>query len=129
MANRATDWLRQANQDLEHAEESRERGRHEWSCFAAHQAAEKAIKALHLRHGQEAWGHVVAKLIDELPEGLELPDSMREYAQVLDNFYIPTRSPASHPEGSPFDHFGPLQSSTALKHARSILEFVNSEMA
>jgi HEPN domain-containing protein len=56
MTNRANDWLRQADRDLEQAEDSRGAGRHEWACFAAHQAAEKAVKALHLSCGQEAWG-------------------------------------------------------------------------
>ncbi len=48
MPSRAQDWLRQALRDLEHAEDARKAGRHEWACFAAHQAAEKAVKALHL---------------------------------------------------------------------------------
>lgn len=50
----------QAVRDLEQAEDSRGKGRHEWACFAAHQAAEKAVKALHLHLGQEAWDHVVS---------------------------------------------------------------------
>jgi len=48
MANRDRDWLRQAHRDLEQAEDSRRTGHHEWACFAAQQAAEKAVKALHL---------------------------------------------------------------------------------
>lgn len=46
MSNRASDWLSQAIRDFEQAEASRVEGRHEWACFAAHQAAEKAVKAL-----------------------------------------------------------------------------------
>jgi HEPN domain-containing protein len=67
MANRAPDWYRQAERDLEQARDSRAAGRHEWACFAAHQAAEKAVKALHLHLGQEAWGHVAARLRASLP--------------------------------------------------------------
>lgn len=67
MPNRAHDWLNQAKQDLEQAQDSRTAGRHEWACFAAQQAAEKAVKALHLARGQEAWGHVIARLMQELP--------------------------------------------------------------
>ena len=67
MADRARDWLAQAERDLEQAEDSRAAGRHEWACFAAQQGAEKAVKALHLHLGQEAWGHVVARLLQELP--------------------------------------------------------------
>ncbi|HHW02422.1 MAG TPA: HEPN domain-containing protein [Thermoanaerobacterales bacterium] len=42
MPNRAFDWLNQAIKDLKHAEESRCSGHHEWACFAAQQAGEKA---------------------------------------------------------------------------------------
>ena len=67
MTNRATDWLAQAERDLEQARDSQGAGRHEWACFAAQQSAEKATKALHLALGQEAWGHVIARLLRELP--------------------------------------------------------------
>lgn len=52
--NRAPDWLRQAEHDLELAGIAARAGRHEWACFAAQQAAEKAVEALHLHLGQEA---------------------------------------------------------------------------
>jgi HEPN domain-containing protein len=56
MPNRSKDWLAQAERDLEQAEASQREGRHEWACFAAQQAAEKAVRALHLARGQEACG-------------------------------------------------------------------------
>ncbi|HAF70073.1 TPA: DNA-binding protein [Candidatus Acetothermia bacterium] len=129
MGNRSRDWLRQAERDLEQAEDSRRSGRHEWACFAAQQAAEKAVKALHLWLGQEAWGHVVARLLEELPPGNSPPRKLVEKARVLDNFYIPSRYPNSHPEGAPFEHYGPLQSEEAIRYAREIIEFVRAEMA
>lgn len=85
MANRAADWFRQSQRDLEQAEDSRRAGRHEWACFAAQQAAEKAVKALHLPLGQEAWGHVVAVLAEELPEDRRPGGDLIEKARVLDN--------------------------------------------
>ncbi len=127
MPNRAQDWLRQAQRDLEQAEDSRQAGRHEWACFAAQQAAEKAVKALHLHLGQEAWGHVIAKLLSELPT--PPPEDLIEKARTLDSFYIPPRYPNSHPEGAPFEHYGPLQSKEAVSYAREILEFVRAQMA
>ncbi|MFA5787864.1 MAG: HEPN domain-containing protein [Actinomycetota bacterium] len=129
MPSRAQDWFRQAGRDLEQAEESRKSGRHEWACFAAQQGAEKAAKALHLHLGQEAWGHVVAKLLRELPDQVVTPEDLVEKAKVLDNFYIPARYPNSHAEGAPFEHYGTLQSEEALKYAREILEFVRAQMA
>jgi HEPN domain-containing protein len=129
MANRAEDWFRQARRDLEQAESSQEAGRHEWACFAAQQAAEKAVKALHLHLGQEAWGHVVAKLLRELPASAGVPDDLGDKAKMLDGYYIPPRYPNSHPEGAPFEHYGPLHSDGAIRYAREILEFVRSQMA
>ena len=108
MPNRALDWLTQAHRDLEQAQDSRAAGRHEWACFAAQQAAEKAVKALHLRLGQEVLGHVVAHLLRQLPKtGTDL-DDLIEKGRVLDNFTIPARYPYSHPSGAPFEHLRPV---------------------
>jgi HEPN domain-containing protein len=127
MPNRAKDWLAQALRDLEQANASRRDGRHEWACFAAHQAAEKAVKALHLHRGQEAWGHVVARLLADLSDpGAAL---LLDKARVLDSAYVPTRYPNSHPEGAPFEHYGDLQSREAIAYAGEIVEFVRSQMA
>ena len=52
-----------------------------------------------------------------------------EWAKVLDNFYVPSRYPNGHSEGPPFEHFGPLQSGEAIRHAGEILEFARSQMA
>ena len=127
MANRSGDWFAQAERDLEQACASRDDGRHEWACFAAHQAAEKAVKALHLHHDQEAWGHVVARLLGELP--VEVPVDLVDRAKVLDNFYIPTRYANGHPSGAPFEHYGPFQSREAIDHAGAILELTRALMA
>ena len=111
MTDRSRDWLAQADRDLEQATASRRDGRHEWACFAAQQAAEKAVKALHLALGQEAWGHVVARLLGELPSP---PTDLVDKGKVLDNFYIGTRYPNGHPEGPAFEHYGRLQSEEAI---------------
>lgn len=129
LRGRAPDWLRQARRDLEQAEASQDEGRFEWACFAAHQAAEKAVKALHLHHFQEARGHNIARLLRELPESVEPPQGLVDRARVLDNFYIPTRYPNGHSEGAPYEHYGILQSREAIQHARAILEFVRSQVA
>ena len=127
MPNRAHDWLAQAYRDLEQAESSRRESRHEWACFAAHQTAEKALKALHLFSGQEAWGQVVARLVHELP--VDYDASLVDKAKVLDAFYVPTRYPNGHPDGAPFEHYGSLQSEDAIRYASEILELVSSKMA
>jgi HEPN domain-containing protein len=129
MAKRAQDWFAQAERDLEQSVASRDAARHEWACFAAHQAAEKAAKALHLANGQEAWGHVVAQLLSELPEAIRPGSDLIERGRVLDTYYIPTRYPDSHPSGAPFEHYGPLQSGEATRYASEIVEFVRDALA
>ena len=129
MSNRATDWLAQSRRDLEHAEDSQRAGKHEWACFAAQQAAKKAVKALHLALGQEAWGHVVARLLRALPEDIAVGDDLVDKGRVLDGFYIPARYPNGFPEGAPFEHFGPLQSDEAIGYAREIIDFARDHMA
>ena len=109
MPSRAADWLRQALRDLEQAGDSQRAERYEWTCFAAQQAAEKAVKALHLYLGQEAWGHVVARLLRESAAKCECPPRLVDKARALDAFYIPARYPNGFPEGAPFEHYGVLQ--------------------
>lgn len=88
MADRSGDWFRQGEHDLELAQEAQRLGRHEWACFASHQAAEKAVQALHLKLGQEAWGHVVAKLLQELPEPLQSEQGL-DHARSIIEFVRP----------------------------------------
>jgi HEPN domain-containing protein len=129
MSNRAADWLAQAERDLQQALDSQRADRHEWACFAAQQAAEKAAKALHLALGQDIWGHVIARLLRELPATTACSADLIDKARVLDNFYVATRYASGHPEGAPYEHYGRLQTEDAIRHAREILEFVRSEMA
>lgn len=89
---RAFDWLRQAERDLQQALSSED-----WDIMNGHallrtrQRTEKAVKALHLFMGQEAWGHVVARLLLELP--IPVPEHLVEKGKVLDGHYIPPLLP------------------------------------
>jgi HEPN domain-containing protein len=129
MSDRSNDWLIQATRDLAQAQESQKSGYHEWACFAAQQAAEKAVKALHLFLKQESWGHIIAQLLTDLPASVNISKELIEKGRVLDNFYIPTRYANGHPSGAPFEHYGPIQSSQAIQYASEILEFVRHQMA
>lgn len=129
MTDRAPDWYAQAERNLDQARDSAAAGRHEWACFAAQQAAEMAVKALHLRLGQEGWGHVVRRLLEELSPQITVPAEMIEAARVLDAYYLPTRYPNGHPIGAPGEHYGALQSGEAIRHAGQIVEFCRVQMA
>lgn len=133
MADRSADWMQQALRDLHQAEQSMAIASHEWACFAAHQACEKALKALNLACGQQAWGHTLTRLWSALPADTPWtpppPDQLDDRLRLLDGFYIPTRYPDSYPEGTPGEHFGRLQSEQAISHARTILDWVGAALA
>jgi HEPN domain-containing protein len=129
MPNRDRDWFRQACRDLEQARDSQAVGRHEWACFAAQQAAEKAVKALHLNRGQEAWGHVISRLLRELPVAVAADNELVDKARVLDAYYIAACYVNGHPEGPPFEHYGTLQSTGAIDYADEIIAFVRIRLA
>jgi len=129
MADRSRDWFRQADRDMELAQISRSAAHHEWCCFVCQQAAEKAVKALHLARGQEIWGHVVAKLLQELPASESLPAGLLDKARILDAYYVAPRYPNGHPEGAPFEHYGQLHSDQAIEHAHEIIQFVRTRLA
>jgi HEPN domain-containing protein len=132
--NRSADWMHQALADLAQAQLSAEAGHHEWGCFASHQAAEKALKALHLYHGQQSWGHGLGRSFRDLPPAVAMQlaaqvADLEDRLRVLDALYIPTRCPDSLPEGAPTDHFGRLQSQDAFCHARALVDAIRVALA
>jgi HEPN domain-containing protein len=120
---RARDWLAQAKRDLEQARDCRDAGRHEWACFAAQQAAEKAITAVHVANGLTPTHHSIARLLKEVPG--TAPETLIDKACVLDNFYVATRYPSAHPEGAPLEHFGHIQTDEAIGFAEEIVAFAH----
>lgn len=128
MPDRSQDWFAQAERDLRHAVHAREDGDFEWACFAAQQADEKAVKALHLRCGLEGWGHSVKQLMESLPDSVAPPPDLREAALLLDRHYVPTRYPNGFAQGMPGDYFVDQDAEAAIRHAARILEFVRGRL-
>ncbi len=130
MAGRAADWLRQAEADLAHARCSLDLGAYEWSCFAAHQSAEKAAKAAHQALGQEAWGHVVTELLDALKSAVtEIDDAVLDRARSLDKLYIPTRYPNGLAGGAPTDFYTRAEAERAIADAEAVVEICRSVLS
>ena len=97
LAGRSRDWWSQAVRNLRFAEEIGNGDWHEWACFAAHQAAEMAVKALYLHLGRQPKGSTVSRLLKELPSSVGADPETVESGKVLDTFYIPSRSPDGRP--------------------------------
>lgn len=124
MAERSGDWFRQAEADLRHARHARDDGDYEWACFAAQQAAEKAIKAVHAARGQEAWGHSVTELLDALrPDEAGIDAEMLDRARALDKLYVATRYPNGLPAGAPTDYYTRAEAERAIADTEAILEW------
>lgn len=128
MSSRSQDWLRQGRRDLDHARRARADGDHEWACFAAHQAAEKTLKAVFQARGQEAWGHTVSGLLAPLladPTG----DPLMTRAKALDKHYVPTRYPNGFVTGAPMDYYTDPEAARAIEDADSIIRHCEGLLA
>lgn len=121
--NRYKDWLEQAKSDLGHAERSIEMGDYAWACFAAQQAAEKSVKALHMRLGQVVWGHSVFYLLEALPEGAKPNEGFLDKGKILDKFYIPPRYPNAHPAGPAYRHYTKSEAQEGVRLAKEVLDY------
>lgn len=121
--NRYKDWLAQAKENLKHAQRSLDMGDYAWACFAAHQAAEMAVKGLHMRLGQIAWGHAVIDLLMALPQEVKPDKAFLERAKHLDKYYIPTRYPNAHPAGPAFRYFTEKEAKEATLLAKEVLAY------
>ena len=123
MGNRHLDWLRQAEADLSSADTSLRGGHFEWACFAAQQGAEKAVKALYLKRGADAWGHTITPLLGGLTGSDAPADDLITCAKILDKHYIPTRYPNGLDSGAPADFYTRQEADTACECGRRIVDF------
>lgn len=113
----------QAVGGLAHAMSDLERGFHEWACFSAQQAAEKALKAVFQRLGAEAWGHSVADPLEELGKVYGGDEDLVDGGMELDKAYISARYPHAHPSGSPRRRYTAVEARRPSGHARRVIEF------
>ena len=126
MPSRAEDWFAQAERDLAHASHSLEVEYYEW---AAHQAAEKALKAAYQHLGGDARGHDLVGLLTGLGERLPIPAGLPDRVAELEKHYIATRYPNAHAQGPPFRHYTRGEAQRAIEHAQEVLRFSASHLA
>ncbi len=120
--NRWRDWWEQATRDLTHARHALDVGDHEWSAFAAQQAAEKALKAVILGLGGEPWGHSITLLVESLPASAGGPPRIVEAGNRLDKHYIPARYPNGFDAGFPGKLYTRGEAEGAIADAAEIIE-------
>ena len=123
MSNRSRDWYEQSRRDLDLARQAKQHSSHEWACFAAQQAAEKAVKAVILSRGGQPWGHSVLALVTSLPSEMIVPTEVVDAARELDKLYVPTRYPNGFDQGKPGDYFTDKDASRAIEQATIVLDY------
>lgn len=114
MASRAKDWMRQSEHDLNVARTTMSAGQYDWACFAAQQAAEKALEGLYQHHNTDGWGHALDGLITGLLDREPDLEPFRDAAKALDKCYIPTRYPNGLPAGAPADAYTKAEAERAI---------------
>lgn len=121
-AEEARRWLASAEEELEFARYSVDGGYGAQACFAAQQAAEKAVKALHYAEGARVvLGHSVRALIERLDPAVPALRTVVEDARTLDLYYVPTRYPNGLDEGTPAEAFSSQQAAHAIECATRVV--------
>jgi len=118
-------WIRSSIKTIESSKKDLELGEYSWACFKAHQAAEKALKALLWGIGSPGYGHSLPKLIEYIiQQGIEAGEEIRMYSIRLNKFYTATRYPDVWSEGIPEEYYTREEAEEAIEYAEKILEWV-----
>jgi HEPN domain-containing protein len=120
---RSKDWIEQAIHTLGEAKCLFEHDYYDGACFHSQQAAEFALKALHLSLGLEGWGHSLHNLIEELPDVIDVPDDVKQATMGLDVYYTLTRYTNGFEDGSPKDNYTRDTAEEAIGYAETVIEF------
>jgi len=91
----ALDWLEEARADLRHASRAHRMGSSNWACFAAEQAADKALKAFLMGALKKRPIHVhdLTILHRQAQGRLRLPASIANRLAELSAYYTTARYP------------------------------------
>ena len=120
----ALDWWSEANHNLRQARKNLEIEEYSVASFLAHQAAEKAVKALLYSVNEAPWGHSIRILLERYFERVGGGDeSLLERARELDRHYIPSRYPNVHPAGAAHEAYDEATSINAIRCSEAILSY------
>ena len=123
-------WLRQAENDLAVVHMSVREGFYAHACFMSQQAAEKALKALaYLKGDRFVLGHSVKVLLDNLIATFPGLASVRDGAEQLDQYYVPTRYPNALPGSAPFEVYKREQAEEAVNIAEGIIQIAERSIS
>lgn len=118
-------WFESAKRTIMSAFADLSSGYYNWSCFKAHQATEKGLKALLWGLGQPRVGHSLVSLLKDIQDlGVDIPSDIREKCFTLSKYYMITRYPDTWESGIPEDYFSEKDARDAISAANEILDWV-----
>lgn len=124
-----TVWLTQARHDLRAAIDSRNDGNHEWACYQANQAAEKAIKAVivHARV-RPPRVHKLGVLMGIANNANKLFFDVRFDYRKIESYTFISRYPFLMPgqNRAPHDFINKSDSDTCIRIANEILDKITN---
>lgn len=93
-------WRAEADRALESARVQAKAALHNWSCFAAEQSAQLAVKALLHGLGRGPWGHDLPRLSEMVEQaGVQPGADVMGRMRRLGRHYIAARPPDAHAAG------------------------------
>ena len=95
MRDEAKRWFSEALWDLDTAKILYEKKRYNAAVFYAHQAAEKAVKALLYSINEAPWGNSIRSLLHRFfkSQRIDIDENIMSLARELDLHYIPYKIP------------------------------------
>ncbi|MEW5768561.1 MAG: HEPN domain-containing protein [bacterium] len=124
-------WLKQAEYNLQVAENNLNAKLYSASCFMSEQSAQVALKAyLIFKTGRPVlWVHSVKKLAENCLQYHDKFKEIVECGKILDRYYIPTRYPdALAPPAVPYEIYTVKDAEEAVDFARKIIAKVMEEL-
>lgn len=121
MAQRAKDWLTEAQAELRAGRDLLVGKHWSWCCFTCQQAAEKALKAINEHFRSPQFGHNLNLLLPAIEAHTAVPEPVRIACTRLNRYYIPTRYPNAFDRGAPADQFFEADARQALADAEEVL--------
>jgi HEPN domain-containing protein len=126
MQKRSTEWLKQADYDLDTAGYMYTGGRYPYAVFMSHLAVEKALKGLYYEKRQQIppKSHSLQYLLNEI--GIKPPPSHGKFIIKLSEASIPTRYPEDLEKMK--KDFTPEAVGDILMKAQEVIQWIKKQL-
>ena len=92
-AKKITEWMKQADYDVETAKAMLDAGRYVYCVFMAHLAVEKALKSIYIKHLKVHAPKTHSLVHLSQTAKISFTQDLKEFIENLDEISIPTRYP------------------------------------